>query len=208
MDTKKLRQKILDLAIRGKLVPQDPNDEPASVLLERITAEKERLIAEGKIKRNKKESTSEKSPYQNLPFEIPQGWVWVTLKDIFEINPKNNLEDGTDASFVPMTLISDGFANKHTSEIRKWKEIKKGFTHFQEGDVGVAKITPCFENRKSIIFQNLENGYGAGTTELHILRPILESLFIKLLNLVRQNRGIYFKWHKLFHRCCWSAKSR
>ena len=66
MDTKKLRQKILDLAIRGKLVPQDPNDEPASVLLERITAEKERLIAEGKIKRNKKESTSEKSPYRKV----------------------------------------------------------------------------------------------------------------------------------------------
>ena len=54
MDTKKLRQKILDLAIRGKLVPQDPNDEPASVLLERIRAEKEQLIKEGKIKRSKK----------------------------------------------------------------------------------------------------------------------------------------------------------
>ena len=52
MDTKKLRQKILDLAIHGKLVPQDPNDEPASVLLERIRAEKERLISEGKIKRS------------------------------------------------------------------------------------------------------------------------------------------------------------
>ena len=50
METKKLRQKILDLAIRGKLVPQDPNDEPASVLLERIRAEKERLIKEGQIK--------------------------------------------------------------------------------------------------------------------------------------------------------------
>jgi type I restriction enzyme S subunit len=56
MDTKKLRQKILDLAIRGKLVSQDPNDEPASVLLERIRAEKERLIKEGKIKRSKEEA--------------------------------------------------------------------------------------------------------------------------------------------------------
>ena len=71
MDTKKLRQKILDLAIRGKLVPQDPNDEPASVLLERIRAEKERLIKEGKIKRSKK-STSNTPPYENeVPFEIP-----------------------------------------------------------------------------------------------------------------------------------------
>ena len=59
MDTKKLRQKILDLAIRGKLVPQDPNDEPASVLLERIKEEKERLIKEGKIKRSKKTTSSD-----------------------------------------------------------------------------------------------------------------------------------------------------
>ena len=85
MDTKKLRQKILDLAIRGKLVPQDPNDEPASMLLERIRAEKERLIAEGKIKRPKKsKSSSSESHYQNFtpPFEIPDSWEWVRLGEI------------------------------------------------------------------------------------------------------------------------------
>lgn len=82
MDTKKLRQKILDLAIRGKLVPQDPNDEPASVLLERIKAEKERLIKEGKIKRSKK-SASDTSHYENLPFEIPESWVWTTIDELF-----------------------------------------------------------------------------------------------------------------------------
>jgi len=82
MDTKKLRQKILDLAIHGKLVPQDPNDEPASVLLERIRAEKERLIAEGKIKRSKKSSTSGTSHYENVPFELPEGWCWCTISDI------------------------------------------------------------------------------------------------------------------------------
>ena len=88
MDTKKLRQKILDLAIRGKLVPQDPNDEPASVLLERIRAEKERLIAEGKIKRPKKsKTTSSESHYQNFepPFEIPDSWEWVKLGDICDV---------------------------------------------------------------------------------------------------------------------------
>lgn len=83
MDTKKLRQKILDLAIRGKLVPQDPNDEPASVLLERIKAEKERLIKEGKIKRSKKiAKTSDTPHYENVPFEVPDGWVWTTLGNI------------------------------------------------------------------------------------------------------------------------------
>ena len=82
MDTKKLRQKILDLAIHGKLVPQDPNDEPASVLLEHIRAEKERLIAEGKIKRSKKSATSDTSHYENVPFEVPEGWVWTTIGEI------------------------------------------------------------------------------------------------------------------------------
>ena len=82
MDTKKLRQKILDLAIRGKLVPQDPNDEPASVLLERIRAEKEQLIKEGKIKRSKKSASTDKSHYENPPFEIPESWEWVTLNDV------------------------------------------------------------------------------------------------------------------------------
>ena len=82
MDTKKLRQKILDLAIHGKLVPQDPNDEPASVFLERIRAKKERLISEGKIKRSRKTvKTSDTLHYeQDMPFEVPQGWVWTTLE--------------------------------------------------------------------------------------------------------------------------------
>ena len=82
MDTKKLRQKILDLAIHGKLVPQDPNDEPASILLERIKAEKERLIKEGKIKRSKKSGSSDTLHYENLPFEVPSSWVWCRLEDI------------------------------------------------------------------------------------------------------------------------------
>ena len=83
MDTKLLRQKILDLAIHGKLVPQDPNDEPASVLLERIKAEKERLIKEGKIKKSKKSSKTSDTPhYENVPFEVPEGWVWTTVSEI------------------------------------------------------------------------------------------------------------------------------
>ena len=84
MDTKKLRQKILDLAIHGKLVPQDPNDEPASVLLERIRAEKERLISEGKIKRSRKTvKTADMHHYeQDVLFDVPKGWVWCTLDDL------------------------------------------------------------------------------------------------------------------------------
>ena len=84
MDTKKLRQKILDLAIHGKLVPQDPNDEPASVLLERIRSEKERLIKEGKIKRSRKTTKTSDAACdkQEVPFEVPSAWVWTTLGEI------------------------------------------------------------------------------------------------------------------------------
>ena len=86
MDTKKLRQKILDLAIRGKLVPQDPNDEPASVLLERIKAEKERLIKEGKIKRSKKTAKTSDTPhYENVSFEMPNNWVWTTVDELCDV---------------------------------------------------------------------------------------------------------------------------
>ena len=104
MDTKKLRQKILDLAIHGKLVPQDPNDEPASVLLERIRAEKEKLIKEGIIKAPKKsKSAGDTSHYpKDVPFEAPKGWVWTTLETIARFNggktpsmdDASNWEDG------------------------------------------------------------------------------------------------------------------
>ena len=94
MDTKKLRQKILDLAIHGKLVPQDPNDEPASVLLERIKAEKERLIKEGKIKRSKKSAKTSDTPhYGNVPFEVPEGWESVPVSDLFLLNPKSEIRN-------------------------------------------------------------------------------------------------------------------
>ena len=194
--TEQIKSKILDLAIRGQLVPQNPEDEPASVLLERIRAEKEELIQQGKIKRNKKESVifkgEDNSYYLNdgqmtldinddLPFDIPDSWDWVRLKDVFIINPRNKLDDDLEVSFIPMPLIEDGYSGKHTAEVRHWKEVKTGFTHFAEGDIGVAKITPCFENRKSTVFENLTNGYGAGTTELHVLRPFGKSILAQYL---------------------------
>lgn len=78
-----------------------------------------------------------------MPFAIPKSWKWVRLGDIVQFKPKNDLEDDTEVSFVPMALISDGFQNRHSWEIRRWKEVKRGFTHFSEGDIGIAKITPA-----------------------------------------------------------------
>ena len=106
MDTKSLKQKILDLAIRGKLVPQDPNDEPASVLLERIHAEREQLIVQGKIKRTK--TTSDNQHYENVPFEIPASWEWVRLEDVVMAVTDGDHQPPPQASEgVPFLVISD-----------------------------------------------------------------------------------------------------
>ncbi len=178
---KKLRELILELAVRGKLVPQDPNDEPASVLLERIAEEKAQLLKEKKIKKQK--SFGEVRNDEAL-FELPLGWQWTRLSELSEIGPRNSdVEDESEASFVPMPMISTSYKGDHGSEVRSWKDIKKGYTHFRDGDIALAKITPCFENSKAAVFSDLKNGVGAGTTELHVARPIsgaLEPLFVLL----------------------------
>ncbi|MBI1905343.1 MAG: restriction endonuclease subunit S [Rhodocyclales bacterium] len=166
---KRLRGLILELAVRGKLVPQDPADEPASELLKRIEVEKARLVREGKIRKAK---AVEPVGEDEQPFDLPESWCWARLSEIALLNPRNDANDETEVSFVPMAMIATSFDGKHEQEPRKWKEVKQGFTHFAEGDVGVAKITPCFENSKACVFSGLHSGIGAGTTELHIVRPI------------------------------------
>lgn len=94
------------------------------------------------------------------------------MSDLFLLNPKNDITDDTDAGFIPMALVEDGFSGKHSFETRMWGDIKKGYCHFQIGDIGIAKISPCFENLKSCIFEDLPNGIGTGTTELVILRSL------------------------------------
>ena len=148
---KQTKSKIHDLAISGKLVPQNPNDEPAIELLKRI---------------NPGFKPCDNSHYENLP----ENWCLAKVKDVFVINPRNKAEDNTIAGFIPMTLIDDGYSNTFSYEKRKWGAIKTGFTHFADGDVAVAKISPCLENRKSIVLRDLPNGIGAGTTELHVFR--------------------------------------
>ncbi|HHF3217158.1 TPA: restriction endonuclease subunit S [Vibrio alginolyticus] len=178
---KKLRELILELAVRGKLVPQDPNDEPASVLLERIAAEKAKLVKAKKIKKQK--SLGQVSKDEEL-FDTPTGWAWTRISEIAEISPRNSTtDDDAEVSFVPMPLITTNYDGSHGSEKRIWKEIKKGYTHFQDGDIALAKITPCFENSKAAVFSGLEGGVGAGTTELHVARPLsdcINPLFVLL----------------------------
>ena len=187
----KLKKSILQYAIQGKLVPQNPNDEPASVLLKRIRAEKKAKLGKKYVDSciykgddncyYEKVGTNEPVRLDYLPFDIPNSWSWVRLENAVIINPRNDLPDNLEVSFVEMKAISDGYNNHFSATTRSWKEVKSGFTHFQNGDVGFAKITPCFQNRKSVVFSSLQNGYGAGTTELHILRPIQGTILSKYL---------------------------
>ena len=112
MNTKALRQKILDLAIHGKLVPQDPNDEPASVLLERIKAEKERLIKEGKIKRTKRSKAACDKPH--YPYELPEGWEWCKLEEIVKITNGRSQKDVEDKEGLYPIYGSGGIIGKAT----------------------------------------------------------------------------------------------
>ena len=146
-----LKQLILNLAITGKLVSQELNDEPAIELLKRI---------------NPNYKPCDNRHYEN----VPKGWCFAKIKDIFIINPKNKANDYDMAGFVSMSMINEGYVDSYQYETREWSSIKAGFTHFQDGDIAVAKISPCLENRKSMILKGLPNGIGAGTTELHVFR--------------------------------------
>ena len=187
----KLKKSILQYAIQGKLVPQDPNDEPASVLLERIRVEKKAKLGKKYVDSYiykgddnyyyEKVGANEPVRLDDLPFEIPDSWCWARLGNAVNVNPRNDLPDNREVSFVEMKAILDGYNNHFSTTTRLWQAVKSGFTHFQDGDVGFAKITPCFQNRKSVVFSSLHNGYGAGTTELHILRPVQETILPKYL---------------------------
>ena len=173
-----MKKSILQYAIQGKLVEQRAEEGTGEELYQQIQTEKKRLIKEGKIK---KEKPLPEIAEDEIPFDIPGSWKWVRVAQIVTLNPKNDLADDLETSFIPMPCVMDGFRNQHTFEIKLWKDIKKGFTHFAEGDVGVAKITPCFQNRKSVIFRNLKNGYGAGTTELTVVRTINDTVLPEYL---------------------------
>ena len=105
MDTKKLRQKILDLAIRGKLVPQDPNDEPASVLLQKIREEKQQLVKAGKLKKKDLEETPISE--EEKPFEIPDSWEWVRWGALSESIQYGYNAPAKEKGRIKMVRISD-----------------------------------------------------------------------------------------------------
>lgn len=183
----KIRELILQLAVQGKLVLQDKNDEPARKLLERAHAK-----AASRLGTTRKLLTKKASLPNGLP-ECPCGWTWTTLSELGVVSPRNELPDETEVSFLPMSSIPAKYNGPLEPELRIWRDVKKGFTHVADDDVVMAKITPCFQNGKTTVIRGLTNGYGAGTTELHVLRPYPDCLmpqyaviFLKSPHFVKQ----------------------
>ena len=161
MDTKKLRQKILDLAIHGKLVPQDPNDEPASVLLERINAEKERLIKEGKIKRSKKSAKTSDTPH--YPYLLPNGWEWCRLNEIAESSLGKTLDKSRNTGKIYPYLCATNVKwndfdlsvvktiKLEDNEKERYQVLKGDLLICEGGDVGRSAI---WDSDEPIYYQN------------------------------------------------------
>lgn len=156
-----LRDLVIGLALRGSLVPQHPKDAPANDLLERakraLGDRRESRVVDG---------------LEPAPYALPSGWVWCQPQDIGVVSPRNEARDDAEVGFVPMNIVPIDYRGALMPERRRWGDIKKGYTHVADGDLAVAKITPCFQNRKSCVMRDLPGGLGAGTTELLVLRPV------------------------------------
>lgn len=150
-----MRELVLELAVQGRLSERRADDTKNDEWLSLA----EELDAEGSV-------ISAIQP----PFEIPTSWRWTTLESLGETKPRNEALDNAESSFVPMALIPAEYGLAVRHEVRRWREIRQGYTHLKDGDVVLAKITPCFENGKSAVMNGLTGGIGAGTTELHVFR--------------------------------------
>ena len=173
MDTKKLRQKILDLAIHGKLVPQDSNDEPASVLLERIRAEKERLVKEGKIKKSKSSRTTDTSHYENVPFEVPSSWEWVKFGIV--------CKKLTDGSHNPPPKKPIGYT------VISAQNIKKGQIVFTEkdrytDDIGFNKENPRTKISKGDIILGIIGGSIGNVGIFNHDKPVIAQRSVSIID--------------------------
>ena len=178
MDTKALRQKILDLAIHGKLVPQDPNDEPASVLLERIKAEKERLIKEGKIKRSKKSAKSSDTPhYENVPFEVPESWVWCKFQDCMDVRDGTHDSPKYTQEGYPL-ITSKDFKNGQFdfSKTRYISEVDyKNIIKRSKVDIGDILYSMIGGNIGSMIYIQHDNYFDMAIKNVALFKPYQNS---------------------------------
>ena len=203
MDTKALRQKILDLAIRGKLVPQDPNDEPASVLLERIREQKKQMVKEGKLKAKdiKNDSIifvgedslhyekfadgSVKCVDDEIPFELPEGWAWARLNQIYNFIDYRGATPNKISSGVPLITaknVKSGYidytVDEYISEEEYWKRQQRGTSRLGDilftteaplGNAAIANIDKFSAGQRLITFQHYGNCTLNNTTFLYFI---------------------------------------
>ncbi|TAT97834.1 hypothetical protein ELI49_29185 (plasmid) [Rhizobium ruizarguesonis] len=167
----KLRELVLNLAILGKLSNRMQSDGHAVELLEKAAESINQVLVSREIRSSK---FFGRPPIVEPVKSIPPTWIWTTLGNLGVISPRNGAEDQTLAGFVPMAAIAASLRTAHSFEERPWSDIKSGYTHIADGDVVLAKITPCFENGKSAVIEKLPNGIGAATTELHVFRQYAE----------------------------------
>ena len=171
----KMRELVLEMAVRGQLSERQAADQSEPAWRAFLNEFDSRIHGS--------------DPRPQPPFEIPNEWRWVTLNDLGSTRVRNDVEDTVRASFLPMALIPAKYGEVAQSEERPWGDIKKGFTHFADGDVVMAKITPCFENGKSAVVRDLLNGIGAGTTELHVFRPATPIILPEYVLIYIKSRG-------------------
>ncbi|MBN3137931.1 restriction endonuclease subunit S [Pectobacterium punjabense] len=165
----RLRELIYQLAVTGRLTSQDEKDSDAADVLNNVARIRQQLIAGKKYKRSPKLESFNLVP---PAIDLPPNWRWSRLLDLGEINPRNQAEEAAMATFVPMAGVSEKHSKEISGEIKPWSKIYKGYTHFANGDVLLAKITPCFENGKAAVVSGLKNDIGAGSTEFHVFRSI------------------------------------
>ncbi|MFM5039288.1 restriction endonuclease subunit S [Aeromonas veronii] len=113
--------------------------------------------------------------------QLPHSWSSCSLSDIAAVNPKTVADESLIAGFVPMSHAPTSYHGELLFDEKPWGEIKKSYTNFQDGDVIFAKVTPCFENGKAAIVDDLPNGIGAGSSEFYVLRPHCNDISQKLL---------------------------
>lgn len=139
-------------------------------------------------KTNKKDKAIVNQSDLTLPVKnnegLPDGWRWVKLGDLVEVHPKipnrDSIKDEMEVQFLPMKLVEEVIGKIHLTELRKYSEVQKSYTPFIDGDVIFAKVTPCMENGKIAIVDNLKNGIGFGSSEFHVIRPA-DKLYNKYL---------------------------
>ena len=168
-----LRELIYQLAVTARLAPQYAEEGSAQALLENNVRIRQQLIAEKRWKRTPK---LESAPLELPAIELPATWGWSRLLDLGEINPRNQASAEANATFVPMAAVSEKHGQSVRGEEANWSDISKGYTHFANGDVVLAKITPCFENGKAAVVSGLKHGIGSGSTEFHVFRPMCEDV--------------------------------